>query len=134
MRVILRTPEQEWAFSEAVSVSLITEGGAIQIYSGHATLQGSLLLSPLRIELPHGEEDFVIRRGVVCVDQEQDEVLILVYKAEQRASLDFETAEQYLQVLLRALEQRESLGPYQLAFLESEHAATVAFIAVKKHG
>ena len=71
MRVILRTPEQEWAFSEAVSVSLITEGGAIQIYSGHATLQGSLLLSPLRIELPHGEEDFVIQRGVVCVDQEQ---------------------------------------------------------------
>ncbi len=134
MRVVLRTPEQEWVFSEAVSTSLITEGGAIQIFSGHASLQGSVILSPLRIELPHGEEDFVIRRGVVCVDQEQDEVLILVYKAEQRASLDFETAQQYLQVLLGALEQRESLGPYQIAFLEGEHAATVAYIAVKKHG
>lgn len=134
MRVILRTPEQEQLFPEVMSVSLITDGGAIQAFPGHASLQGVITLSPLRIELPHGEEDYVVRRGILCIDQEKDELLVLVYKAESRASLDHETAEEYLQVLLRALERHESLGAYQLKHLQDEHAATRAYLTIQKHG
>ncbi len=124
MHVVVRTPEAEVIATEAVSVSLVTELGAMQIFPGHASLQGTILLSPLRIETATQEEDFVVQRGFVMVDQHKDEVAIMAYVCEKRADMNLQTAKEYLQVLLDALQAHESLGKYQLLHLESEKIAT----------
>lgn len=124
MRVVIRTPEAEMFSEQAQSVSLVTELGAMQIFPGHASLQGAILLSPLRIELADREEDFVVQRGFVMVDQEKDEVTIMVYQCEKRAEMNLQTAKEYMEVLLKALEQKDSLGKYQLQHLENEKIAT----------
>lgn len=130
MRVTIRTPEAEVFTAEASSVSLVTELGAAQIFSGHASLQGVIVLSPVRIELAGVEENFVLQRGFVVVDQTHDEVTLLGARCERRETLDLETAEAYLQVLLQALKNHESLGHYQLRHLEDEHLATTRYLEV----
>ncbi len=124
MRVIIRTPEAEVFSQDAQSVSLVSELGAMQIFPGHASLQGTILLSPLRIDAGDHEEDFVIQRGFVMVDQAKDEVTLMVYKCEKRAEMSLQTAKEYMEMLLKALENHESLGKYQLRHLEDEKIAT----------
>ncbi|MBP6944727.1 hypothetical protein KBD61_00555 [Patescibacteria group bacterium] len=124
MHVVVRTPDAEVIATEAVSVSLVTELGAMQIFPGHASLQGTILLSPLRIETSKQEEDFVVQRGFVMVDQQKDEVMIMAYTCEKREEINLQTAKEYLQVLVDALHAHESLGKYQLLHLESEKIAT----------
>ena len=124
MRVVIRTPDAEMFSEQAQSVSLVTELGAMQIFPGHAALQGAILLSPLRVELADREEDFVVQRGFVMVDQAKDEVTIMGYRCEKTQEMSLQTAKEYLEVLLKALEKHESLGKYQLRHLEEEKIAT----------
>lgn len=124
MRVVIRTPEAEIFSHEAQSVSLVNELGAMQIFPGHTSLQGAILLSPLRIDMGDREEDFVVQRGFVMIDQEKDEVTFMVYQCEKRAEMSLQTAKEYMETLLKTLENRESLGKYQLRHLEDEKIAT----------
>ncbi len=124
MRVVIRTPEAEIFSHDAQSVSLVSELGAMQVFSGHASLQGTILLSPLRIDMGDREEDFVVQRGFVMVDQAKDMVTIMTYKCEKRAEMSVQTAREYMEVLLKALEGHESLGKYQLQHLNDEKIAT----------
>lgn len=124
MHVVIRTPEAEIFSHDAESVSLVSELGAMQIFPGHASLQGTIVLSPVRIDMGDREEDFVIQRGFVMVDQAKDEVAIMVYQCEKRADMSLQTAKEYLEVLLKALQNHESLGKYQLRHLEDEKIAT----------
>lgn len=124
MRVVIRTPDAEVFSNEAHSVSLMSELGAMQVFPGHASLQGTILLSPLRVDMGDREEDFVVQRGFVMVDQAKDEVTIMVYQCEKRADMSLQTAKEYLEVLLKALQNHESLGKYQLQHLEDEKIAT----------
>lgn len=124
MRVVIRTPEAEIFSEEAQSVSLVSELGAMQVFPGHASLQGTILLSPLRIEMKDREEDFVVQRGFVMIDQAKDEVTIMTYTCEKRAEMSLQTAKEYMETLLTALESHESLGKYQLQHLNDEKIAT----------
>ncbi len=130
MQVTIRTPDAEVFAGPALSLSLITELGAIQIFPGHASLQGAVLLSPLRVEIEGSAEDFIIQRGFVLIDQPQNKVDVLVYRCEKRGELNHQTAKEYLQVLLKALESPENLGKYQLRHLEDEKIATEKYLDV----
>lgn len=130
MQVVIKTPETDVLSVVADSVSLVTELGAMQIFPGHASLQGVVGLSPLRVELAGKAEDFIIQRGFVVVDQARDHVDVLVYRCEKRSELNHQTAQEYLGVLLKALESRESLGKYQLRHLEDEKIATEKYLEV----
>ncbi|MBP7134391.1 hypothetical protein KBA73_04200 [Patescibacteria group bacterium] len=124
MRVSILTPEAEIVSEEAESVSLMTELGAIQIFPGHASLQGDVLFSPVRLVLHDREEDFVVQRGFVFIDQEKDEVRIQVYRCERKEEMDFVSAKEYLEILLSALSHPEQLGKYHLLHLENERLVT----------
>lgn len=124
MRVSILTPEAEIVSEEAESVSLMTELGAIQIFPGHASLQGDVLFSPVRLVLHDREEDFVVQRGFVFIDQEKDEVRIQVYRCERKEEMDFVSAKEYLEILLSALSRPEQLGKYHLLHLENERLVT----------
>lgn len=124
MHVVIRTPEAEVFSHDAQSVSLVSELGAMQIFPGHASLQGTILLSPLRIDMGDREEDFVVQRGFVMIDQDKGEVTFMVYQCEKRAEMSLQTAKEYMETLLKALENHESLGKYQLRHLEDEKIAT----------
>lgn len=125
MRVIIRTPESEVVSQPEVrSVSLVTELGAMQVFPGHASLHGTILFSPVRIEMMEKEEDFVVQQGFIFIDQAQDQVTILAQRCEKQAEMDFHTAKEYLAVLLKTLDQPELLGKYQLRHLEDEKIAT----------
>ena len=125
MRAVIRTPEAElFSTDNVISVSLMTELGAMQIFPGHVSLQGTILFSPIRIELADREEDFVVQRGFVMVDQDKDEVTFMVYQCEKRAEMSLQTAKEYMEILLKALQNHEALGKYQLQHLEDEKIAT----------
>lgn len=124
MRVLVLTPDAEIFAKEAQSVSLMTESGALQIFSGHASLQGSIVFSPLRIEMTDGKEDFIVQRGFLFVDQEKDEVRIQVYRCEKKEEISYTSIKEYLDFLLQALSNPEALGTYHLRHLQDERLAT----------
>ena len=96
----------------------------MQIFPGHVSLQGTILFSPIRIELADREEEFVVQRGFVMIDQVKDEVTVMAYRGEKSQEINLQTAKEYLEILLKALEKHESLGKYQLRHLEEERIAT----------
>ncbi len=124
MHVRILTPETEISLEEAESLSLLTVLGALQIFPGHASLQGEILFSPVRVVLRDREEDFVAQRGFLFINQEKDEVTIQVYSCEKKEEMDFVSAKEYLDVLLNALSRPEDLGKYHLLHLENERLAT----------
>lgn len=125
MHVRILTPEGEVVATPAVSVSLITELGAMQIFPGHASLHGVIELSPLRIEVDGQTAiDYVVQRGFVFISQEKDEVSIQVYQCNKRDELSHGTIKAYLDLLLSHLANPESLGAYHLSYLEGEKTAT----------
>lgn len=124
MNVVIRTPEGDIFHEEGVSsLELFSELGAMQILPGHASLQAAIRFSPLQVTTSTASEHFVIQQGFVFVDQEKDEALILVYRAEKRAEIKYDTAKQYLEHVLQALQQRTSLSEYELTFLDAERLA-----------
>lgn len=125
MNVLIRTPEGEQFFQERVrSVDVFSQLGAMRLLPGHASLQGTILFSPVRIETETTVEQFAVQQGFVLVDQEKDEVTFLVYRAEKRSELNYETAQQYLEHVMQALKNNESLSEYELKFLTDERLAT----------
>ena len=121
MHVRVLTPEEEVLQTSAITVTLITELGAIQIFPGHASLHGVIELSPLRIEVDqHTALDFVVRKGFVFIDQEADEITIQVYACQKKDELTHVTLKEYLELLLRHLKNHEQLGAYHLRYLEEE--------------
>lgn len=124
MNVLIRTPEGEQLFQQQVrSVDVFSQLGAMRILPGHASLQGTILFSPVRVETETTTEQFVVQQGFVFVDQVKDEVTLLVYRAEKRSELNYETAQQYLEHVLQALKNHESLSEYELKFLTDERLA-----------
>lgn len=132
MHVTIRTPEMEVFSQDARSVSLVTELGAMQVFPGHASLHGTILFSPVRIEMEAKEEDFVVQQGFIFIDQERDQITILAQRCEKQEEMNFESAKQYLEVLLEALKSPETLGKYQLRHLEDEKIATEKRLEVLK--
>lgn len=134
MRALILTPEAEIMSEEAESVSLVTEFGAIQIFPGHTSLQGKILFSPVRIVLSDREEDFVVQRGFLFVDQEKDEVKIQVYRCERKEEMDFVSAKEYMEILVNTLSRPEELGKYHLLHLENERLVTQKRIEMIQSG
>lgn len=125
MHVRVLTPEGEVIATPALSVSLVTELGAIQIFPGHASLQGTISFSPLRIEIDgQSAEDFVLQRGFIYIDQDKDEVTIQAYQCQKHHELSYASIKEYLDILMRSLSNPEALGSYHLRHLEDERLAT----------
>ncbi len=134
MKVFLRTPDGEVFFRENVSsLDAITELGAMRILPGHAALQGSILFSPVRVETPDHTEHFVVQQGFIFINQHQDEVTFLVYRAEKRGELNHQTAKEYLEHVLKALQDKTSLSEYELRFLDDERLATQERLTYLEH-
>lgn len=120
MQVIVRTPDAEWFQGPADSVTIATDGGLLQIFSGHASLQGVITFSTLQIRSGEYEEDFVIRNGMLVVSVATDEIRVLAMQVEKRSSLSHKTAKEYLESLLKHLEHPETLSELHLRYLEGE--------------
>lgn len=124
MNVVIRTPEGDIFHQDGISsLELFSELGAMQILPGHASLQAAIRFSPLQVTTSSTNEHFVIQQGFLFIDQQKDEALILVYRAEKRAEVKYDTAKQYLEHVLQALQQRQSLSEYELTFLDAERLA-----------
>lgn len=132
MHLIIRTPDKDHFDGQADAVRLQTELGEMEILPGHASLQGTIVFSPLRVRNGNEEEDFVVQRGFAMVDSEKDTITVLVYGCEKRAELSYKTAQEYLAFIVQSLEKRESFNQYQIDYLEGERIAmskTVEFLA-----
>lgn len=130
MDVLIRTPEGEYFTQERVRcLDVTTETGALQILPGHADLHASITFSPVRIETEDRTETFIVQQGFLLVKQETNEAHILAYRVEKRSEISKETASEYMQRLLEALQNKESLSEYELSFLDNERLATEERIA-----
>ncbi len=130
MKVIVNTPEQEVWNGTADTVTVMTELGMIQVFPGHASLQGTIAFSALAIDYGSSREDFVVRNGFVIVQPTQDEVRILVLQCERKDQISRQTAKEYLAYLLEQMKTREGLSELQQQYLADEQASMEQVIAV----
>lgn len=120
MTLIIRTPDQEVFRGSVDWVSLATQEGQLQIFPGHIGLHGTIHYTPIIFRAGENEEEFLARQGFVFVDQEQQEVSVQVYACDKRKDLDIKSIEEYRQFVLDKLAHHETLGAFQLKFLEDQ--------------
>lgn len=120
----IRTPEQRPFTGQVETVTVDTEElGRMQVLPRHASLTGTIIFSPVKVKLPEGEEDFLIRRGVIMVSNEYNATTILALSCEKSSEVSFKTVEEYLQLIEEKLQKHEDLTPYQLTHLQKEKIA-----------
>lgn len=120
MEVVVCTPEGELFQGPADVVTVSTESGLLQVYPGHASLQGTIPFSMLHVLHGGREEEYLVRNGLLLISGESDHVRILGMQIELRTHISHKTAQEYLTLLLRLLEKPHELTELHLQHLESE--------------
>lgn len=119
----IRTPDENIFDEEVVSVRLISERGAMTVLSKHASLTTSLLFSPIHIKTEHKEEEFMARRGILYISNEENKAVLLCLTVEKKVEMSYVTAEEYLKFIENKLARGEDLSEYQLVHLKTEKMA-----------
>lgn len=123
-QLTIRTPDQEIFNNQVNSVTFSTEEfGIMQVLTGHASLTGVILFSPIIIKTPAHEEEFLSRRGIALVSNEHHSVTILVLSAEKRQEVSYQSAREYLDFIEAKLKEGADLSQYQLTHLQKEKIA-----------
>ena len=100
-------------------MSLSLESGMITILPGHAALVGSVDVTPLIMKQAHHEERFMLRNGVVCVQQD-GKVAIKALSLEKYEELDEVQIKEYVDMIADKIKSGGDLHGFHLAFLEQE--------------
>ncbi|MFT7183930.1 MAG: F0F1-type ATP synthase epsilon subunit [Oceanicoccus sp.] len=120
---IIRTPEGGTLDAQVESISLTTDGGDLQCFSGHAALTGSVAFSPVVIEMGEHQETYMVRNGMFLFDNKTDKASLLVLSAEKKAEMQMSTVKEYHDFIVEKLKSGEDLSEYQIKYLEGEQLA-----------
>lgn len=119
--LVIRTPEKEVYQGKVQAVKLVTEEGLIKILPNHASLTGTIAYSPIMLTDAHGtEDDYVARRGLLRVSNEEKSVDIMVFDCTPTKELDPMSAREYLKFLEKELAEGVDVSEFKLAYLKEE--------------
>ena len=119
----IQTPESSVFEGEITSVQLKTEQGNMEVFPGHAPLQGTISFSRTVVKQADKEETYLLRQGMIFVDHLENTVRILAYAANKASEIDTKTAQEYLDMIKESLAKKEDLNKYQIQFLEESRIA-----------
>lgn len=124
-RVILRTPEAELVNREVESVYLTTETGDMMLLPGHAAFSASLTYSPIVIKDDGIEEDYLAYNGLIFFSNNNNELHILVQRADLKERIDYEGLKTYLKLVQDYIANGKDLSDIHMRYLEDERVALV---------
>ncbi len=116
----IKTPLETVMKVDAQSVSLDTETGNMMVLPGHASLTASVGFSKVVVVYGERTDTFYVKNGTLFIGQQQNVVELLCMSCDLESQMNRESAEQYLALIKEKLKNHESLGDYQLKFLERE--------------
>ncbi len=121
-------------FNEPVkSVLLHNELGDMEVFAGHAPLIASILFSKTRVRVTdEREEVFLMRNGVITVENEKNQVKILVENCIHSKEVNYETIKDYEKFVLSKLANPEVLSKIQLKYLEEQRSSLERMIKIEK--
>lgn len=90
-RLVVISPERVLLDTEATSLSLMTDDGAIGVLYGHAPLVATVVACPLTIDTVDGGRQ-MLAIGEGFIEVKGDEVRVLVDSAERATDIDVERA------------------------------------------
>ncbi len=128
----IQTPEKIYFDGPAVSVKIATETGEIEIFPQHASLMGTILFSHTTVRSAAAEEEFLMRNGLIIVDNAKNTVSILVAACDAVGQADFKSIKEYQGFVLEQLAKKADLNSYQLVYLEEHGDALAKMIEVVK--
>lgn len=128
----LRTPTDTILDGEAQSLQVDTETGRMVVLPGHAALTGTVLFS--KVVIVHGDktDSYYVKNGILFVGKQQNTVELLCMTCDHTSQLNRASVEQYLATIKERLKDKQSLGEYQLKFLEREKFALEEQVKVVK--
>lgn len=130
--LIIQSPQRILFQGEGDYVAVTTELGDMEIYPNHATLLATISFSKTKIKNAEHEQDFLMRNGLIIVDNEKNEVKLLAQYCEKLSDIDFKTIEEYKNFVLQKLEKKEELNDFQIKHLEQESTSLEQMIEVIK--
>jgi F0F1-type ATP synthase epsilon subunit len=131
LTLTIQTPEVIVFQGPIQSVLLVNETGQMEIFPNHATLAGSILFSHTIVRVAPGqEEEFVMRNGLVLMNNETSEVKLLVEYCHKIADINFESIHEYRMFIEEKLKNKEALNSFQVVYLEEQQASLKKMIEV----
>lgn len=131
-RIILRTPEAELVNCEVESVYLTTETGDMMLLPGHAAFSASITYSPVVIKYDGTEEEYLVYNGLIFFSNNNNELHILVQRADLKERIDYEGLKTYLKLVQDYIENGKDLSEIHMRYLENERVALVQGIEAKQ--
>lgn len=128
--VTIRTPDQTLTFTEVDCINLVTEDGPLVVYAKHASLTAKISFSIVKVKHGTIEEGFMIRNGLLFVNNDQNSVTLLAYTLDQVTEISIETIEAYLARVKDQLATNSSLLPIQYRYLENERITLVQQLTI----
>lgn len=123
--VTIRTPDQTLSFQDVDCINLVTEDGPLVVYAKHASLTAKISFSVVRVKHGNLEEGFMIRNGLLFINNDQNSVTLLAYTLDQVTEVSIETIEAYLARVKDQLAGEVSLLPIQFRYLENERLTLI---------
>lgn len=119
----LKTPKETLYDGEISKLTLSTEHGEMQIMAHHASLTGTIMFSPVRIDDQKIEDIFLVRNGTVLFNNKTNSAMILALYGERRTEITHQTAKEYLEFIEKELREGRDLSEYQILYMEGEKLA-----------
>lgn len=117
----IRTPDEEIINDNVESLTLTTEEcGIMEVLPHHASLTGMVFFSPLIVKMGDREEDFIAKRGVLLVSNEDNSATLLCLSCQKKKEITTQTIKEYLEFIEQKLKQGSNLNQFQLTHLKEE--------------
>ncbi len=116
----------------AESVIVATESGILQILPGHTNLLAPIAYSKTTVTEGGAAQEFLVRHGMLVVNQADDTVRITGFAADKIADIRYENLIEYQRYVREQLSKKEDLDPYQLQFLEEQGASLEGVVTLIK--
>ncbi|MCU0660005.1 MAG: hypothetical protein MUD00_00065 [Candidatus Pacebacteria bacterium] len=129
LSIILQTPEKTLFSGAALSATVQTEEGFLELLDHHATLVGSILSSKITIRRDADtREEFLVRDAFVTCNNIENSITILALWGEVLEKVNTKTVEEYFAFLKKELLSSENLTPYQLRYVEEQKQSSEQLI------
>jgi F0F1-type ATP synthase epsilon subunit len=128
--VTIRTPDQTLSFQDVDWINLVTEDGPLVVYAKHASLTAKISFSVVRVKHGNLEEGFMVRNGLLFINNDQNSVTLLAYTLDQVTEVSIETIEAYLARVKDQLAGSVPLLPIQFRYLENERLTLIQQLTI----
>lgn len=117
----IRTPDGTLLSREVQSVKLATEAGVTSVLAHHADLLASVAFTHVIVKYDHHIDEYLVRGGILVMDHDANTLSLLVSFAEELSESTSVTAQEYLHMLAKEMEEGHTLSSFHLDYLQEEH-------------